>query len=1040
VTESVLPRRAGAAAEAPLSVGQERLWFLDRLDPGDVAYNMFVVERLRGPLDVPTLERALNALLARHGSLRTCFPSRQGRPVQLIRPTMEVTFDRVDVPGPAAGQVRRAEEIVAARTNRPFDLTTGPLVRGAVLRLAADDHVLCLELHHIVADGWSIGVLRRELAEVYAAFRAGRPAPLEPLPIQYADYAVWQRERLAGSALAEQLNYWRERLAAAPPLELPTDRPRPPVKTTSGAYLSRLLPGELWSAVEALARAERCTPYLMVLTAYEVLLARYSGQRDFCVGSPVAGRDLLELEPLIGYFVNTIVLRADLSGDPTFRDLLRRSRSTVLAAYAHQDVPFEELMVELDLPRNLNRAPIFETLVNVFTDIPAFSLDGVRTEWFDAGLCRAKFDLTLEIFRRGPDARAGFTYNTDLFDASTITRLGRDLERLLRAVVADPTVRLSTVFRQLSLVPDDVPPHATVEPSTVDGDVLGWIRAQAAARGSAVAIRGESVLTYAELIDRVDRLAAELAACGVRPGSLVAVRLPRSVGAIVTLLACWAAGAGYLPLDPAYPAERLAFMLADSGASLLVTPAGLTPLAPGPGPGGGVAYVVYTSGSTGQPKGVLVDHAALAARVGWMRERYALTPADTVLQFASMSFDTFAEEVFPTLAAGATLVLGPDAGESLPGFLAAGRGDDLTVLDLPTPYWHELVAQLDAVRWPAGLRLLILGADQVDGAAVAAWHRWFGDRVRVLNTYGPTEATIVASAADLIGPGASTVDGERPPIGYPAAGTRLHVLDEWLTEVPVGVAGELCVGGAGVARGYLGRPGMTADRFVPDPFGAPGDRLYRTGDRARLRSDGQFEFLGRLDGQVKLRGYRVELGEVEAVLASHPLVRQAAAAVVGDRLVGYVVGGAAAADLRRHAARVLPEFMVPADYVPLDALPLTPSGKLDRRALPAPVRAERNGYVPPRSPGEELMAEVWAEVLGIQRVGVTDDFFELGGHSLLATRVVARVRELAGVELPLRAFFADHTLAGVAAAMEALLIAEIADLSDDEVATHLAAP
>jgi amino acid adenylation domain-containing protein len=470
---------------------------------------------------------------------------------------------------------------------------------------------------------------------------------------------------------------------------------------------------------------------------------------------------------------------------------------------------------------------------------------------------------------------------------------------------------------------------------------------------------------------------------------------------------------------------------------------------PGARPGE-VAYVIYTSGSTGTPKGVAVEHRALAARVAWMRAHYHLQPGDQVLQFAALSFDTFAEEVYPCLAAGATLVLGPAGGDSLEDFLAAGHGAELTVLDLPTSYWHELAARVDGIRWPPALRLLILGADQVDAAALARWWQVFGDRVRVLNTYGPTEATIVASAAELVGPGAAPPDpARRPPIGRAAAGSTLHVLDEWLNPVPVGVGGELYIGGAGVARGYLGRPGLTAERFVPDPFGPPGARRYRSGDQARLRADGQLEFLGRRDDQVKLRGYRVELGEIEAALTGHRQVRQAVAAVREDapgdrRLVGYVVptpGPAPTGEqLRRHLGRTLPEHMLPSRFVLLDRLPLTASGKLDRTALPAPDgrAASTQPYVPPRSPAEELAAEVWREVLGLARVGALDDFFALGGHSLLATRVVARLREQVGVEVPLRAFFTDSSLSGFAATLEQLLAAEIAELSDDEVARRLA--
>ncbi|MBG0815686.1 non-ribosomal peptide synthetase/MFS transporter [Planomonospora sp. ID82291] len=1069
---SPIPRRP-AGTPAPLTFSQERVWFLDQLDPGDAAFTMCLAQRWRGRLDLDALRDAVAAVVARHESLRTRFRAEDGTPVQEVVPDAAVAVEFLDhaEAGPGAPPPEEwARAAVARRTNTPFSLAEAPLLRVSVLRLGTDDHVVCVVCHHIVADGVSLNIFAEELAARYGAGPAYEPPPL---PVQYADFAVWQRERLTEEAAGRSLAYWTARLADPPVLELPADRPRPAVHSSRGGVVTVTLGAEPTAALEGLAARHGATPFMTLLAAYQALLARHTGQEDVCVGSPIAGRDRVELEPLIGFFLNTLVLRGDLSGDPAFGELLDRTRTAVLDAFDHQDIPFEQVMGELRIERDLSRSALFQTMFVLHTQNDRRAAPpGLRPPpetpdpptgrgieeitGFDTGYTAAKFDLSLDAWRTPDGLSLVFGYAADLFDRDTVAALADRFTRLLTAVAADPGLRLS----EIDLLSGDdrrtilewsvntAPPAAQTVPEL--------FAAAVAARPDAPAVTcAGRTLTYAELDARADALARALRGAGAGPESVVAVAMDRSPDLLAALLAVWKAGGAYLPLDPAYPPSRQAAMLGDSGARVVLTTAALSgrlpdgphrvlcadgglPAAPGdPDPGplpapdpGRAAYVIYTSGSTGRPKGVVVEHGALAARVGWMREAYRLTPADRVLQFATVSFDTHAEEIYPCLAAGATLVLLPGGGEFLPDFLATPYARDLTVLDLPTPYWHELVTDLDTVDWPPGLRLTILGADQAQAAAVTAWHRHFGGRVRLMNTYGPTEATVIASAAEL------REGDRRPPIGRPIAATSLYVLDERRRLAPVGVPGELYIGGAGLARGYLGRPGLTAERFVPDPYG--GGRLYRSGDRARWRPDGELEFLGRADDQVKVRGYRIEPGEVESCLLAHPAVAQAVVLAERGNLLAYVVptadsptagtptvgtpmagtpmaGAAMGPELREHVARALPAHMVPAAVTVVDRLPLTPNGKLDRAALPAPEFRGGSGHVAPATPTEQAIADIWAQVLGIERVGAEDDFFALGGHSLLATQVIARMRRALGAGVSLMDLFRHPTVRGLAA-------------------------
>ncbi|MFF2780338.1 amino acid adenylation domain-containing protein [Streptomyces sp. NPDC058052] len=1051
-----------------LSVGQERLWFLDQLEPGDPAYNIPYVLRLRGALDAGALARALDGVVARHDALRSRFPAEDGRPSAVVDAPGPVPLDRRDLRG---GTARETAEALASLTNAGFDLAAGPLLRAALLRTGDDEHLLCLVLHHIVADGWSLGLIRAELADHYAAFKEGSAPALPSVP-SYRAHAAAERAWLEGPEAADALSYWRERLSGAPLLELPLDLPRAAAPSSSGAYHTRVMRG-IGPLLDAFARAHRVTPFMILATTYASVLHRSTGQDDFCVGVPTAARDTVDSERTIGYFSSALVLRADFAGAPTFAAALRRTRSDWMRALTHRRIPFERLAEELGTERDAGRTPVFQTLLAVHTHegggLGEHAFADLACTETDGGHTAAKFELGLDVRPDGADLHAVFGYRTDLLHARTAAAFASRFETLLRAALAAPDTPVHLLplldADELRLLADGSRGPGLTAPAA--STVLRAVDLAARERPEALAVVGpEESLTRGALAGASRALAARMAARGVTRGDLVALCLPRGPGAVVAMLAAWRLGAGYLPLDPSYPASRIAFMLADSGAALLVTPDGTLPeglpgglpllsLLPDPAePAAGApaeppaeagpddpAYLIYTSGSTGTPKGVLVPHRALAARVAWMREGYGLTGDDRVLQYATLSFDTSAEELFPALAAGAVLVTArPDA--TLPDELAEPYAAGVTVLDLPTPYWHHLVADLDETPWPDRLRLLILGADQVQPHAVAAWRARFGDRVRLINSYGPTETTIIATTAVL-----GDADGAaRPPIGRPIGATTVAVLDRHGGPVPPGTPGELVIGGAGVTDGYLGRPGATARAFVPDPDGPPGARRYRTGDLVRRRTDGALEFLGRIDDQVKVRGYRVEPGEVEAALLALPGVARAAVTARGDVLVAHVVPpqGSPAPDtesLRRGLAAVLPPHAVPHAFVLLDALPLTPNGKLDRAALPAPGTgtAPRSTHVPPRTDAERLVADVWGEVLGVDAVGAHDDFFALGGHSLLATRVVARVRAAVDLAVPLRALFTHRTVAAFAEAVEAALAAEIDTLSEAAAVELLAA-
>jgi amino acid adenylation domain-containing protein len=1041
----VLRPRAERLADFPLSYAQQRLWFLDQLEPGNPFYNLPGAVRLQGPLDEACLGRALSGVVARHESLRTGFPAIQGRPVQRVSPPAPFQLPVVDLTAlPEALRRSAGRALAQAAVRRPFDLATGPLLRAVLLRLSADERILAFAVHHIVADGWSLRVLVRELTSLYQAFRQGLPSPLAALPMQYADYALAEREWLDGEALAPQLEFWRRQLAGLTgALELPADWPRPEAQTFRGARQAVVLSAGTVAALRELGQTEKATPFMVLLAAFAVLLHRYSGSEDVPLGTPITNRDRLETEGLIGFFVNTLVMRCDLAGDPGFRQLLARVRETTLGAFAHPDLPFERLVEELRPDRDLGRTPLFQVLF-AYQSAAAEGRGAseLSLEHLPVETGKSLFDLTLALDETPGRIAGAFEYNTDLFDAVRMRRMAGHLETLLAAVVREPDGRLS----ELPVLTTSERHQLAVEWTDTfrrhPGDLRLHERFEAQAARTpdeAAVVHGEIWVTYRELEARANRLARALVAAGAGRETRVGICLPRTPDLVASLLAVWKAGAAYVPMDPAYPEERLAYMLEDSGAAVLVAGPGAADglaarvsvvLRPDelagdeaddagspavPGSVDDLAYVIYTSGSTGRPKGVAIAHASAAVLLDWAGETFAPADLAAVLASTSICFDLSVFELFVPLVHGGTVILAENALE-LPRLAAADR---VTLLNTVPSALGELLRERPL---PSSVRTVCLAGE--------ALRRGLVDRIyetlpgeRVYNLYGPSEDTTYSTFTRV-----PRGDGA-PTIGRPVANTRAYVLDARGSLVPCGVPGEIWLAGDGLARGYLGRPELTAERFVPDPFAiAPGARAYRTGDLARWSPAGELEFLGRLDHQVKVRGFRIELGEIEVALERHPAVKRAAvlAGPDGQSLVAWVAApeaaGLAPAELRAFLRARLPEHMVPALFVTLAALPLTANGKIDRQALgaqrPRPATAGVAGFVAPRNPAEELLAGIWEAVLGVEGVGAHDNFFDLGGHSLLATQMVSRMREAFAVELPLRTLFEAPTVAGLAVRVE----------------------
>ncbi len=1069
---AVLPREVDRSL-LPLSFAQERLWFLDQWEPGNPVFNIYYAYCLVGRLNVTALEESLNEIVRRHEVLRTTFGAEEGRPYQVIAPRLRVPLVVVELGGLPEGE-REAEVVRLAReeAGRPFDLARGPLLRATLLRLGEREHVLLLTVHHIVFDGWSVGIFWRELGALYEAYSRGERSPLGELAIQYADYALWQREWLQGEVLEEQVRYWREQLAGiAPSLELPTDRARPAVQSYRGAEQKLELGSALCAGLKALSRGEGVTLFMTLLAAYQVLLHRYTGQDDIAVGSPIANRNQPEVEGLIGFFVNTLVLRSVLSGgeglhselrgNRTFRELLGQVGEVCFGAYEHQDLPFEILVAELQPERDPGRTPLFQAAFQLQNYPREESrLGEVRVQPLEVEGGTAKFDVSLSMEETGAGLLARLRYHSDLFDAGTMERMLGHYRTLLEGIVADADEQVG----KLPLLTGGEWRQIVVEWNDTDRVYPGercvheWFEEQAERRPDAVAVVCEDQqLTYRQLNERANRLANHLAGLGVRQETPVAICVQRSLALVVGLLGILKAGGAYVPLEPDHPADRLAYMLADADAALLLTEARLAETLPAfngrtvcldadweriahestetpvsrAGPQN-LACVLYTSGSTGVPKGVMVGHGGISNFVSWVETTVGLSHADRVLWNARAGFDGTITELFAPLAAGAGVIVRPEqvhpGSEEVVRLIARNK---VTILNVVPSVLQILLAD-QLFTSCNDVRVVFCGGETLRPEIV---ERFFAQvQAELYNLYGPTEATVDATFWQCQ-PGSRT---RSVPIGRPLANVQTYVLDRNLQPVPIGVRGELCLGGVGLARGYCGHPEFTAETFIPHPFhGEPGARLYRTGDVASYRPDGSIQFLGRIDRQVKIRGNRVELGEIEAVLRHHPTVGDVVVVVrdesnetssvvrSGKSLVAYVVpadgGKPSVSELLDFLREKVPAYMQPAAFVMLDRLPLTANGKLDLSALPPPGggRPElAEELVPPRTLLEETIALAWAELLGVDQLGVHDNFFDLGGHSLLATQVISRLYRAFGVQLPLRVLFESPTIGGLAEAIE----------------------
>jgi len=1022
----------------PLSFAQQRLWFLDQLDPENAVYNIPWAIGLSGPLQLDALQTALNALLARHEVLRTTFPSDDGNPLQLIAAPGAVTIEQLNL---EAASDTELQHTLAKLAQQPFSLSAGPLFRVKLIRRTNTEHILLLCMHHIISDGWSLNVMFRELVQSYEAACSGEQCTLPPLAIQYADYAAWQRQWLSGTELDRQLDYWRYTLNDAPAkLELPIDKPRPGVQTFNGDYVSRTLSAELHQALQQVARANGCTLYMVLLATFNVLLYRYSGQDDFTVGTPIAGRRRTELNDLLGFFINTLVLRSDLSGQPSFTELLTRVRKTALDAYSHQELPFEKLVDELQPVRDMSHTPLFQVmfiLQNAPWDSVSFSDLEARPVDLDFGT--AKFDLTLSMAERADGLEAYFEFNTDLYEKATIERMLDHFEVIARSVTANPeqniaTLDMLTATEQQTLLYDW---NDTAEAFAASSNLPALIAKQVALAPEQTAIWfADERLSYAEMNAGANRLAHYLIERGIGKGDIVALSLERSAHIVIGILAIMKTGAAYVPVDPTYPEDRRAYMLEDSAAALILTQQHLLANMPphqaqvvcidaeaeqiaacvSDNPTVHInthdlAYIIYTSGSTGRPKGVMVEHHGICNLIDAQRRAFGLTPADRMLQFASISFDASIYEIVKGLGVGATLcIAGSD--DVLPGapLLKLLQDKAISAVTLPP----SALYQLPTADLPA-LKTITVAGEACPPELVA---RWQPGR-RFFNLYGPTEFTVWATYKECFA-------GETVNIGSPISNARAYVLDANLQPLPIGVAGELCIAGESLARGYWQRDELTAEKFVANPWSSkPGARMYRTGDRAQWNSDGEIEFLGRIDYQVKVRGFRIELGEIETALNEHPAVSECLVMARGssledNKLVGYIIANGNApelGELRSHLQQTLPDFMVPSGFVVLDAWPLTPNGKIDRKALPDAGSGKltvNTEYVAPANRNEEILAAIWGELLGTEHIGVHDNFFELGGDSILSIQIIARANQR-GLRLKPKQLFQNQTIRELAA-------------------------
>ena len=1037
--------------DLPASFVQQSLWYLQQFDEANTTYNMPIALEMEGSLNIEGLQFSLTKLVARHESLRTIFQENKEQIVQIITPARDVKLPIIDLTQQSKeAQKTAVTNHITQELNQPFDLSRGPLLRATLLKLSPSSHILLLTVHHIVADGWSISVMVQDIAATYSAFTQGNKRDLPDLPIQYADFSYWQQNQLNNDRLAQLLAYWTQQLAGVPPLlELPIAQPRPPALTFRGEMHTFEIPADLTRQLKALSHEAGTTLFMTLLAAFATLLYRYSSQTDIVIGSPVANRNRHEFETLVGFFVNTIVMRLDLSNTPRFIELLNQTRQVALDAYTHQEMPFEKLVEALQPERNLTHMPIFQTMFILQNNaLESFELPGLFANPVSIERNTAKFDLTLEIVDDREKLHGAFEYNSDLFRRESIERMGAHWQNLLAAIVRRPDTPVS---RLPLLSPAEQSQLLTAwnqtqtEMPPLDG-LHHRVETQVMRTPDQVAVSCQGqTLTYRALNRRANQLAHHLQSLGVQPETPVGIAVTRSLNMVVGILAILKAGGAYVPLDPAYPQERLAYMLADTRLPLILTETALRAQLPATeaqhvlldeidrhirhlpqhNPAVDVqpehlAYVLYTSGSTGQPKGVAISHQGPLALINWAQSFFTPAQRRGVLAATSINFDLSVFELFLPLSCGGTAIIAPDV-LHLPHLPEASA---VTLVNTVPSVMTEL---LRLAPLPPTVTAVNLAGEPLHNALVQQLYAQPGVKA-VYNLYGPSEDTTYSTyAAHAKG---STTE---PTIGRPLNNTTAYLLDEWLQPVPIGVPGELYLGGQGLARGYFNQPGLTADRFIPHPFSElPGARLYRTGDMARYLPEGELVFLGRRDQQVKMRGFRIELGEIEAVLKEHPLVVDTAVTLRQDNgekaLVAYIVCAGQTSDetlseLRQHLQTHLPGYMVPRRLIILESLPLTPSGKIDRRALPQPQADHRDefDYEPPQTPLQQAIADIWSDLLQVEQVGIHDNFFALGGHSLLATRLVSRLRDRFAVELSLRRLLEMPTIAAMSEHIDALL-------------------
>ncbi|HYW19653.1 MAG TPA: amino acid adenylation domain-containing protein [Nodularia sp. (in: cyanobacteria)] len=1042
----------------PASFGQKRLWFLDQLEPGSPFYNLPYAVRLTGSLNITLLEKSFQAIIQRHEALRTSIITVDGEPVQAINPSVNLAIRVINLEYlPENQREIEAQKIAIEEAKRPFILSECPLLRLNLLQLNKENYILLLTIHHAIFDGWSIGILLKELSLIYKAFSDGQTSKLPDLQLQYADYSVWQQEYLQGEVLDKQLSYWKQQLDGISTLQLPTDRSRSALQTFEGKTYSWQIPQDLTTALEIFSQKAGVTLFMTLLTAFNTLLYRYTSQDDIIVGSAIANRNWAENEGIIGLFINTLILRTQIKNNQSFSELLTQVRDTTLKAYAHQDLPFEKLVEEIQPERDLSRNPLFQVWFALHNfPIPTLQIGDLTLTPIEVERGTTQFDLSLDIYIGEQGLKGAIEYSTELFEAETIARIAQHFQTLLEGIIANPLAKLS----ELPLLTPADKHQLLFEWNNTQtnweefGSVHQVFAEQVVKTPDAIAVVfGQQQLTYAQLNKKANQLANYLQHLGVKPEVLVGICVERSMEMIVGILGILKAGGAYVPIDPSYPQERLELMLEDAQVSVLITQKQLIAKLPNHNAKiiclddddwqlqtdkydqnpisnttpENLAYVIYTSGSTGKPKGVMIEHKSLSNFTQTAIKEYEIKSSDHILQFASISFDTAIEEIFPCLLTGATLVIRSDEMiGSIPDFLEKCRQYSVSVLDLPTAFWHQLTLGLStqSLVLPETVRLVIIGGETALPQQVLNWHqRVDPQKVRLVNSYGPTETTVVATVCEL-----STITQikREVPIGKAISNYQTYILDSYLQPVPIGVTGELHIGGIGLAREYLNYPELTAAKFISHPFSNQlGAKLYKTGDLARYLPNGEIEYLGRIDNQVKIRGFRIELAEIETVLACYPKVKENVVIVREDepskkRLVAYVVpikkSNLSTQELRQLIKQKLPNYMVPSAFVILDALPTTPNGKLDRRSLPIPeinrpkITAD---FVTEQNPVEAQLVQIWTEVLNVKHIGIYDNFFDLGGDSILSIQVVAKANQK-GLQLTPKQLFQNQTIAELA--------------------------